>query len=515
MECSGNSSRPPPPAAAGAPPPRRRRAGRPRAGGHRTPAPLTRQQFGHRAALIHVLAEDRVGLPEQVALVADGVQQGGVQVADVLVVLGAVAGQFQVAAGLDAPAEVAQQDHRPLPAAAVVALGGVGQVHDQGVVPHRAVALLDGLELADQAGDQFEVEYPDRGGQFVPGLALEPAAVADSVLADADAQAAELHAEVRVAGPAGERDHVGEPGGQGGGGEVELGVEPIGLDVALVLVGDGRGVAAEDGLQLHQPAVARPHVLEGVQIGLQLFAFGAGQGGLGALHVGDHVVEQALLGVEGLAGVAAGDRAEQGLIRQVGPALGGQGLAPARGRAVVDDGVLGSVGDAQPDVREDIVEPPAEGVVDGFGDDASAVADPAAGVVGPQGAEVVGVSAGVHLARQALDHRQAVLVCRHRLQRGRQFQPGQRLVGHPGADLAALAVGVAAAGDQLAVAGDALGLDLVPGQAVALDHEHEPPGRRAVAGGPGSRGLRLQLADHGGQQEAAGPERHALDQLTP
>ena len=120
-------------------------------------------------------------------------------------------------------------------------------------------------------------------------------------------------------------------------------------------------------------------------------------------------IEQVGLGVELGLGVAAGDTPEESPVRGHGLADGGGGLSLAPSRAVIDDVVLRSVGDADTEVRKNTAEFLAERDVDGFAGRHSAVADAAAVIVNTQCTKVAGVSATGHPTGKPVDHGQSIL----------------------------------------------------------------------------------------------------------
>ena len=152
---------------------------------------LSKQLF-QRAVLVEIL-QVGVGRAEAGSLRAGQLQQRDVHVGRGAVAFVAVAGVIDVAARLQLAAHVADHQHRPFPASAVVGFGAVAEVEDDRVVQHRAIALGHGLQLADQARDQVHVVAADDVVQLVPLLAFEAAAVADRMLVEVDTQALERH----------------------------------------------------------------------------------------------------------------------------------------------------------------------------------------------------------------------------------------------------------------------------------------------------------------------------------
>ena len=99
-------------------------------------------------------------------------------------------------------------------------------------------------------------------------------------------------------------------------------------------------------------------------------------------------IEQVGPGVELGLGVAAGDTPEESPVRGHGLADGGGGLSLAPSRAVIDDVVLRSVGDADTEVRKNTAEFLAQRDVDLAGRRAAAAYATSA-VVGAQRPKVV------------------------------------------------------------------------------------------------------------------------------
>ena len=209
----------------------------------------------------------------------------------------------------------------------MVRLGRVGQVDDQRVVEHGAVALVHHLNFAHQSGDQLEVEAADQRAQFVGAAAAVAAPVADAVLADVDPEPAEADAEVLGADAAARVTTLVRPAMSDCRSQVEVGVEPVGLDLAAELVGYRRGRGGAGSPPARQPAVPLPHRLERLRRCCAAARAPGQPGGLPAPDVLGHIIEEVALAVEGAAGAAAGDAAEQGRAGQVraGTASAGRG----------------------------------------------------------------------------------------------------------------------------------------------------------------------------------------------
>src|SRR5262249_14981270 len=148
--------------------------------------------------------------------------------------------------------------------------------------------------------------------------------------------------------------------------------------------------------------------------------------------------------------------------------------APVPGGAVIDDGELGPIGDAQADLREDTAQLLSQGDVDGLPLGPAAVAVAAVGEVTAQRAVVRGVAAARHPTGQALDDGHALFPGIQRLQGLRQRVAIQRLRHQLVALLGSLDDGYLTTLDLDALAADPERLNLLPGQAVSFDHEDKP-----------------------------------------
>ena len=78
--------------------------------------------------------------------------------------------------------------------------GSVGEVDDDGVIEHRAVAFRHGVQLLGQAGDEVEVEAADHVVGFRPRHTVLATAVARVVLALLETQSAETDVEIADTG---------------------------------------------------------------------------------------------------------------------------------------------------------------------------------------------------------------------------------------------------------------------------------------------------------------------------
>ena len=119
--------------------------------------------FGKGPRLIEI-AQAEVGDAEGVLSFADGMQERQVKVRDGAMALVSIPGITQVAvAEFEPPSEVADKNERPFVTDWMVALGGVGQVYDQGVVQHGTVPFGHGFQSADELGQLFQALAADMG----------------------------------------------------------------------------------------------------------------------------------------------------------------------------------------------------------------------------------------------------------------------------------------------------------------------------------------------------------------
>ena len=145
----------------------------------------------------------RISHAEAISRGTGELQQRDIHVGRGAMSLLAIAGIIDVAAGFELAAHVADHHHRPFPAARVMTLGTVAEVHDDRVIEHGAVSFFHRLELLHQPGDQVEVIAADDVVEVGPGLAFIAAAVADGVLVDVQAQSFERDVEILNAGGGG------------------------------------------------------------------------------------------------------------------------------------------------------------------------------------------------------------------------------------------------------------------------------------------------------------------------
>ncbi len=149
--------------------------------------------------------------------VAVGVEERGVPVPEGLVPFGGVVGQAGVAAGHVEVAVVARHDDEgSLQPEAVVGFAVLGEIHDHGVVEHRAFALGLCLETFDDARDLLHVADADFLADRVGGNPAVASVVADDVEGDAVAL---VPGETEDRGSQvvdGVGHHVGQAGDEGG-----------------------------------------------------------------------------------------------------------------------------------------------------------------------------------------------------------------------------------------------------------------------------------------------------------
>ena len=95
---------------------------------------------------------------------AHGVEEREVKVRDGAMALVSIPRITQVAvAQLEPSSEVADENERPFLTNRMVTLGRVGQVYDERVVQHGAVAFGHGFQSADELGQLFQALAADMG----------------------------------------------------------------------------------------------------------------------------------------------------------------------------------------------------------------------------------------------------------------------------------------------------------------------------------------------------------------
>ena len=203
-------------------------------------------------------------------------QQRCIKVADFAVPVLHVVREVEVATPSEPGVLAGNEDEGPLPAATVVGFGGVGKINDDRVVQHRAVPFGHAFQFLHQVGHELEVKLVNLDLELTGAHVLEAPSVSDAVFANVNAKPGELHAEVGVTHPGGDGDGVSQSANHGGRRQVELGVEPIGLDLRLELVGDFGGNPSQSAFDFAQAALAVAHVLVTFEVGLQFVPFGPG-----------------------------------------------------------------------------------------------------------------------------------------------------------------------------------------------------------------------------------------------
>ena len=158
-------------------------------------------------------------------------QQRCIKVADFAVPVLHVVREVEVATPSEPGVLAGNEDEGPLPAATVVGFGGVGKINDDRVVQHRAVPFGHAFQFLHQVGHELEVKLVNLDLELTGAHVLEAPSVSDAVFANVNAKPGELHAEVGVTHPGGDGDGVSQSANHGGRRQVELGVEPIGLDL--------------------------------------------------------------------------------------------------------------------------------------------------------------------------------------------------------------------------------------------------------------------------------------------
>jgi hypothetical protein len=129
----------------------------------------------------------------------------------------------------DAAAHVAEKHDRPIEKLRMMAIAGVAEVNDDGVVEHRAVPFANGVEPARQVGDESGVQSTDLDEALLVGSAAVGGAVTDAVnIEDAEPR---KRPEGLAAAARGESDDIGQARDQGGGRDLELGFEKVALKV--------------------------------------------------------------------------------------------------------------------------------------------------------------------------------------------------------------------------------------------------------------------------------------------
>ena len=99
------------------------------------------------------IGQAKISHAEVVALFADSLEQGQVEIGNRAVALIAVPRITQITvAQLEPSTEVADQNKRPFVTHRMMPLSGIGQVHDQRVVHHRAIPFRHGFQPADELG---------------------------------------------------------------------------------------------------------------------------------------------------------------------------------------------------------------------------------------------------------------------------------------------------------------------------------------------------------------------------
>ena len=126
----------------------------------------------------------------------------------------------------------------------MVRLSAVGEVHDHGVVEHRAVAFRNGFQPFAELGDLFKVKPANEMIHAGCVHAVLATTVAGVVFALGESEALEANIKIANTRRGGEGQHIGQSGNERGGAEVELRVQPIGFHLAGVFVAGHRRMLA-------------------------------------------------------------------------------------------------------------------------------------------------------------------------------------------------------------------------------------------------------------------------------
>ena len=114
------------------------------------------------------------------SLVSGGVQQSCIEVANLAVSLLHVVREVDVAAATQSGVFSRNQDKWPLSAAAVMCLGGIGEIHNHRVIQHRAVPFGNSFQFFHQVGNQLEVELANLDLQLIGIPVFETSPVTDA-----------------------------------------------------------------------------------------------------------------------------------------------------------------------------------------------------------------------------------------------------------------------------------------------------------------------------------------------
>ena len=349
---------------------------------------------------------------------------------------------------------------------------------DERVVEHRAVAFGDGVEPLGQVRDPLGVELADRHGELVRAVH-----VADRVPVFHDAEflprVIRTHAARSV-----DRYHIRQPRCQRRRSDGALRLETIGRDRAVELVDRGY-VGLQPVLVCRDLLLPGPHLLERVEVDVQLLAIHRGQFLANTLDVGAAPVEQLVSGVKRFPRLPLRHTAEERCEGEIRLTDDRRGTLGSTGRDAVDEHGAGAWGNPQTHDRNDAWLGPRQRMINGL------PRDPLAPVEAAETAEALAmIAAAGDLVRELLDDPHTILERRQRRDRVRQFQILQgeidQFFGLP------------------VVAIHTFRLDVARVQAVALQHEDDARPRFLT------RGLCLKRAQERLQHDRPRAQREAL-----
>ena len=317
--------------------------------------------------------------------------------------------------GFQPSAHVSDEHHRPLPAGSVVRIARIAHPYDEGVVEHRPVPLLDRVQPLRKVRDPLGVEFADRNREFIRTVL-----VTDRMAIERHAQflprMVRPHAARRVDG-----HHIGQSRGERRDRNRTLRLETLRGHLAVEFV--KRGHIGLQVLQRRNLVLAAPHLLERVEIDVELLAIHRGQFAAHPADVRPDPIQQHVPRLEKLPGVPLRHAAKERLEREIRLAHDGRGPLRTAGRHAVDENCLGRRRDAQADDRNDVRLRRGQRMVDGL------ARGPLAPVIAPQASvRLAVVPAPGHPVRKILDDRHPILERRQRRNRIGQLQIRQPAV---------------------------------------------------------------------------------------
>ena len=240
----------------------------------RRPPRLAHQPISSGSGPRCVLGVDvDVQSPELLRRFAGGVEEGAVETGDRALPAFAVARVLQIAPAFRGAHETASADQnkRPLGAASVVLLRCVAEVDDLRAVEHGSVTLGNRAELFSDARDLLDVKRANPPACLDRRHAVDRLRVAEAVNVLRNPESAVGDIE----GVGANGDDVRKPGDERRGRDVEVRLQPIGLDLRAVLVGDFWCALANFCFEAFQPAPSILESFERCKVLLELFAVGA------------------------------------------------------------------------------------------------------------------------------------------------------------------------------------------------------------------------------------------------